>query len=102
MIRVFVLYNRPEDPAAFDRYYRETHIGLAQKLPGLRRFTIARPQAPRGDSPYYLIAELDFDDQAALQAAMGSPEGKTTVDDLGNFATSGVTVLVGEVEDVTG
>jgi uncharacterized protein (TIGR02118 family) len=72
-------------------------------MPGLRRFTIAKsPQASQGEAPYHLIAELDFDDQTALQAAMASPEGRATVDDLGNFATSGVTVLVGEVEDVTG
>ena len=66
MVRVFALYGQPEDPAAFDRYYRDTHIGLAQRLPGLRRYTISRGlQAVEGESPYRLIAELDFDDQAA-------------------------------------
>ena len=41
MLRAFILYGQPNDPAAFDRDYRDTHIGLAQRFPGLRRYTMS-------------------------------------------------------------
>jgi uncharacterized protein (TIGR02118 family) len=46
MVRFLVLYDQPEDPEAFDRHYREVHIPLAKKLPGLRRY------APCRHAPY--------------------------------------------------
>ena len=102
MLRAFILYGQPNDPAAFDRYYRDTHIGLAQRFPGLRRYTISGGlQAVQGKSPYRLVAELDFDNRAAFDAALASPEGQAAVDDLSNFATGGVTMLTCEVEDAT-
>ena len=52
MVRFLVLYNKPEDPAAFDRHYREVHIPLTKNLPGLRRYTIGRyATAIRGGEP---------------------------------------------------
>lgn len=42
MMRFLVVYETPRDPAAFDLHYREVHIPLAKKLPGLRRYTISR------------------------------------------------------------
>jgi uncharacterized protein (TIGR02118 family) len=102
MLRVIALYGRPTDPGAFDRHYHATHIGLAQRLPGLPRYTISRsPSAMEGESPYHVVAELDFDDRQALDAAVSSPEGQAVTNDLSNFATGGVTLLACEVEDVT-
>jgi uncharacterized protein (TIGR02118 family) len=102
MLRVLAMYGLPTDAGAFDSYYRSTHIGLAQRLPGLRRYTISRGLAAmQGDSPYRLMAELDFDDEAALNAALNSPEGQAVVGDLANFATGGVTLSTCQVEDVT-
>ena len=40
MAQVVVTYKTPKDPAAFDKYYAETHIPLAKKMPGLRKFEI--------------------------------------------------------------
>lgn len=70
MVRFLVLYKQPHDPAAFDRHYREIHIPLAKKLPGLRRYTISRdPGAVRGGEPYYLIAELPIRIAHAIAAS---------------------------------
>jgi uncharacterized protein (TIGR02118 family) len=73
MVRFLVVYDKPKDPEGFERHYREVHIPLTNKLPGLRRYTINRNPAPiRGGEPYYLIAELDWDDMPALQEAFRS------------------------------
>jgi uncharacterized protein (TIGR02118 family) len=77
------------------------HIPLAKKLPGLRRYTISRNHAPvRGDDPYYLVAELDWDDLAALQEAFRSPEGQATAQDVPKLADTGVRSMIYEVEEV--
>lgn len=101
MVRFLVLYNTPEDTAAFDRHYREVHIPLAKKLPGLRRYTIGHQATSiRGGGPYYLIAELEWDNMTALQKAFQSPEGQATAQDVPTFASGGVQSMVYEVEEV--
>ncbi|HEY2285453.1 MAG TPA: EthD family reductase [Streptosporangiaceae bacterium] len=99
MMRLMVLYGRPDDTGAFDRHYREVHIPLAKKLPGLRAYTVSQGVAVAfGEDPAYLVAELDFDDAAALQAAMGTPEGQEAGRDMvANLASGGVRNLVFEV-----
>lgn len=101
MVRFLVLYDTPQDIDAFERHYRDVHIPLTKKLPGLRRYTLSRtPSAIRGGDPYYLIAELDWDDMAALQQAFQSPEGRQTAADVSKLAISAVRSMVFELEDV--
>ena len=103
MIRFTVLYDRPDDVQAFETHYRAVHIPLAKKLPGLRRYTLSRQvKAIRGE-PYYLVAELDWDDMAAMQAAMQSPEGQAAAQDVSDHLgrlCPGVRSMVYEIEDV--
>ena len=49
--------------------------------------------------PYHRIAELYFEDQAALQAALGSDEGKATARDYGQIAPSGSRMFIAAVDD---
>ena len=101
MVRFLAVYDKPDDPAAFDRHYREVHIPLAKQLPGLRRYTISRePAATRDREAYYLIAELDWDDMTALRRAFETPEGRATADDVANLAPEDkVRTMVYELED---
>ena len=101
MVRFLVLYDRPEDTEAFDRYYREVHIPLVRKLPGLRRYTIGRNATTvRGGESYYMIAELEWDDMEALRRAFQSPEGQANAQDVPRFATGGVRSMIYEAEEV--
>jgi uncharacterized protein (TIGR02118 family) len=98
MVKLMVLYGKPEDPSAFDAHYAGTHASLAEKVPGLKRFEHGKTlRSPDGsDAPYYYVAELSFDDPEALQAGMSSPEGEAAAGDLANFASGGVTMLVAQ------
>jgi uncharacterized protein (TIGR02118 family) len=79
--RFLALYETPADPEAFDRHYREIHIPLGRRLPGLRRYAVSRDVAAVRGAPYYLVAELDWDTMDELRAAFASPEGRATAAD---------------------
>ncbi len=81
--RMVVIYQTPADPAAFDKHYFETHIPLAHKLTGLRRYEVSkRPIAtPAGDPEPYLVAILHFDSLDALRQAFATPEGRACAAD---------------------
>jgi uncharacterized protein (TIGR02118 family) len=102
MARLVVLYKKPTDAAAFDAYYFSTHVPKAKKVPGLRRYDVSSGPvvSPQGESAYHLIAVLEFDSLAALQAGLGSPEGKATGADLANFAQAGVELLMFDSKQV--
>jgi uncharacterized protein (TIGR02118 family) len=80
--RFLVLYETPADPAAFDRHYREVHLPLARRLPGLRRYTVGgEATGVRGGEPCHLVAELEWDTMEELRAAFASPEGRACAED---------------------
>src|SRR5438477_8529560 len=95
MAELLVLYNTPTDSRAFDRYYHETHIPIARKIPGLRSYCISNGpvQALAGTAPY-LMAILKFDSMADISAALASSEGQATAADLPNFASGAATLLI--------
>jgi uncharacterized protein (TIGR02118 family) len=99
MVKLVVLYGAPEDPAAFDAHYADTHVPLVQKIPNLRRFEAGRVLGTPdgGPAPFYFQAELWFDSAEALAAARSTPEGQTTGADVANFATGGATLMIAEV-----
>lgn len=98
MVKLVALYRHPDDRADFDRRYFEEHLPLANRMPGLRRVEISRVVgAPAGDPPYYLMAELYFDDRAALDAAMVSEAGRAAARNLMGFAGPLVQFMIAEV-----
>lgn len=99
--RLLVQYGQPTDPAAFDQHYRNVHIGLAQAIPGVLRFSIGHGTSldPSQPAPY-LVAELDFKSAEAMGEAMSSPAG-AAAGDVGTFATGGATMTSFDVEDLT-
>jgi uncharacterized protein (TIGR02118 family) len=99
--RFIILWGTPTDPEAFDRHYREIHIPLTRQLPGLRRYALGRDVVPiRGEGTYHQIAELHWDDMAALRSAFDSEIGRAIakdVDQLSRLAT--VQSMIYELED---
>lgn len=104
MYQLTVLYNQPEDAAAFDKYYDDVHTPIASKIPNLQRLSVSRPgPGPDGSLPaYHLIAVLEFPDEATFGAALSSAEGQAAAADVPNFATTGATMLAGPLTVVAG
>jgi len=99
MVRILVLYNAPTDAQEFEQHYREIHIPLVLKMPGLRRFVTSRNVTPLDGEPYHHVAELDFDDMDALGAAFASPEGQATAEDVPRFASAGARMMIYELDE---
>jgi uncharacterized protein (TIGR02118 family) len=92
-MKLIILCKQPEEPAAFEHAYFETHIPLIRKVPGLQKLTISRVTRNLAGEGYYLMAELHFADQDNLRAAMISPEMAAAGDNLNTFAEGLVTML---------
>src|SRR2546421_10837124 len=61
----------------FSHYWREEHGPIGRRIPGLRRLAQSHPTRHPADlspPPFDGMAELWFDDLAALEAARRSPE----------------------------
>ncbi|WP_407185911.1 EthD family reductase [Bradyrhizobium centrosematis] len=102
MAELVVLYKTPKDTAAFDKHYAETHIPLAKKLPGLKKYAVSTGTvgSPAGPSGIHLVAILTFDSVAAIQSAFGSAEGKAAAADVPKFASGGADLLIFDTKEV--
>lgn len=101
MVRITSLHGFPTDPAEFDRYYRDVHTPIVQRIPEVRNIRFGRvlEAADGSPPPYYLVSDVYFDDMESLQAALRSPEMAEALEDVPKFATGGVTILFCEFED---
>ena len=102
MARLVVMYKAPKQAGAFDKHYFETHVPIAKRIPGLRKYEVSQGPVvtPAGPSGFHLIATLHFDDLAAIQRAFASAEGQAAAADVQTFATGGVDMLLFDSRDV--
>lgn len=96
---VTVIYNTPKDTAAFEKYYRETHLPLVsanQQEIGFTRADLTRFSSNLdGSKPaYYRQAELYFPSLDDAKKGMATAGFKKVADDLANFASGGLTGLL--------
>jgi uncharacterized protein (TIGR02118 family) len=98
---VTVIYNQPKDSSAFESYYSATHLPLVsagQSEIGFTRADLTRFASNLdGSAPAeYRQAELCFNSMDELKKGTATPAFKKVGDDLANFATGGLTGLIGE------
>ncbi len=96
MHRVTIQYAVPEDPAAFDERYFDQHVPLVAPIPGLRAFSWSKPRPMGGPQSVYLVAQLDFEDEASMRAALASPEMQVAGSDAAAIGVP-MTMFSGEV-----
>jgi uncharacterized protein (TIGR02118 family) len=79
-------YGWPDDPAAFERHYREVHVPLVKRFPDIRGVSLSF--ANRGEehaSDLYMISTMYWEDLESLRAALRSPERATAYADSESF-----------------
>ena len=92
--KVIAMYTRPADEEAFKARYFPAHVDLVKKLPGLQRIEVSRGLGK--DAPYWMMAEMTFENRDALMAAVGSDEAKVTIADAQEFAGDILTVMLAD------
>lgn len=103
MVKLIVLARRPRDwsKAQFTAWWRDHHAALGCQLPGLLAYTHAEtlrdydhPGAPEWDG----LAELYFEDLAAVDRAMSSPEWTEAVRDVSGVGGRRIALVLDEVD----
>jgi uncharacterized protein (TIGR02118 family) len=97
-VKLFAIYDRPDDPEAFFKHFETVHAPLVKKTPGLQSFVLNRVTEDMfgGEPPYVLIAEMTYPDRASFDAAMKSPENQAVGQDLMSFAKGKVRVVAAD------
>jgi uncharacterized protein (TIGR02118 family) len=95
MPRLIALYHVPDDPDAFDTHYRDVHSSIVERYPRLRDVRLTTPVGVAGrPAPFHLMAEMFFETDEDLEAALMSEPGMESARDLRNFAGAGVTLFI--------
>jgi uncharacterized protein (TIGR02118 family) len=91
MVSYFIRYRgAAADPDAFLNYYRDRHADILRRFPKIKSLVLSTPVAvtdpfavrPAGSA---LLAQMVFDDAAALNAALQSQARKHARDDFALF-----------------
>lgn len=104
MARLVAIYKKPADVEAFEKHYFETHIPLAKKMPGFRKYEVSSGPVSTlaGPSDIHLIGTVYFDDVESMQKAFASAEGRACAEDRQIYAPddTGVQIFVFDTKEV--
>jgi uncharacterized protein (TIGR02118 family) len=95
--KLILVFKLPPDVTTFERRWSEEFVPAAERMPGLRRVSVARTYGgPSGPPEIYLVHEFYFDGEEALHRAMTSPEGQQAGWALMGFAARQVSLAFAE------
>ena len=99
MIILNAIYKKPNDTEAFHTHYKDVHMPLVLKVPGLHKAELEMVTATyMGDADdHYMIARMYYKSKEDFKTAMRSEENKATGADLMRFAKDKVTLFVTEI-----
>ena len=76
MFKIVTIYRRVDDEAALEDFFANTHLQLAEQLPGLLKSEVSRIAGkPGGESRFHLMYELYFESRETYRAAVASEPG---------------------------
>jgi len=90
-VSYFVRYEgQAESPAGFLAHYRDHHVPILTRFPGIRRIILHTPTTWQDPFPvkpdrFTLVAQMVFDSREDLDKALQSEARATARDDFGNF-----------------
>ena len=103
-VRTVAILGRRADMsfAEFDRYWLEVHAPLAAKLPGVLRYVQRHVAAPGAEFGVDGFAFIDYESEAAMEAAWASPAGQAALADVPNFLGRHEVVVIEDLVVVPG
>ncbi len=99
-VKLTVVYDNPTDPDAFEKHYKEVHVGLAGAIPDVQRAELSKvfPKEDGTATPAWRTADLYFADYDTACAALASPAAQAAVQDALQIGTAGVKFLLCDIE----
>lgn len=90
MVKVVILYPTPKNKEEFDRRYDTEHLAIASQIPNLRKLVVGKvSKVATGSGDYYRLAELHFDDEGTMAAALASEAGQRSRNHANELSTGG-------------
>lgn len=87
MYKFVTIYRRVDDEQMLEQFFSQTHLPLAEQLPGLVRREVSRiAYKPGGESRFHLMFELYFPSKVSFEAAMATPIGMQLIEALTPWA----------------
>ncbi|GJM39821.1 MAG: hypothetical protein DHS20C20_01030 [Ardenticatenaceae bacterium] len=88
MYKFVTIYRRVDDEQMLEHFFNQTHLPLAEQLPGLARREVSRisHKPGGGESRYHLMFELYFKSRLSFEAAIGTPIGLELIEALKPWA----------------
>ena len=89
MAKMIVVYQKPQNPEAFDKHYFDIHVPLAKQLPGLKKYEMSEGAVASiaGGPQPYRVASLYFEDMDAIRNAFASETGRACASDRRQLAS---------------
>jgi uncharacterized protein (TIGR02118 family) len=103
MIKFFIGFHPPTDPAAFEDRYND-FLALCERIPDIaRRQVVSVLGSPGGQPHYHRILELYFADQATMETALRSKIGQEAGAELAKrFPAGSFDTLLADVFEEAG
>lgn len=87
MFKFVTMYRKVDDEFALESFFSETHLQLAENLPGLLKSEVVRVTGkPGGQSRFHLVYELYFATPDDFYSALASETGRSLMAALSEWA----------------
>jgi uncharacterized protein (TIGR02118 family) len=85
LVKWTALYRKPDDTAAFDKWFLEDHLAICKQWPDVEHLHVQRVTgSPRGDSEFYWMFEAVYKDPDVMMASLMSEKGMAAAMDARN------------------
>lgn len=85
MFKFTILFYKPDDIEAFENSYNDL-LALVERMPDIRRRQVVNVMgSPMGESAFYRILEVYYEDRARMEASLMTPQGQEAGGQLATF-----------------
>jgi len=102
MVKFMAIFFKPDNFEDFENAYND-FLALVERMPDItRRQVISVSGSPLGETRFYRILEVYFDDQAQMDAALKSPAGQEAGGELRRFKADTFEMVFADVYEEAG
>ena len=102
MVKFMVIFYKPRKFDSFENRYND-FLALVKRMPDIkRRQVISVTGGPAGESRFYRILEVYYDDYDQLKASLNSPPGQEAGGELKKFPHGSYEMIFADVHEEDG